>query len=236
MSEVAEGGGGQVASCLQPGPHDGPHKVSPHLHRVELQPASLVETALGGAAAGEARAVNLAGDVVADTGAAGGQAVERAGAATGLPGQPHLPTLLLLPGVDLDHPGPPQQDPALLAVHWEEEAGEVALVLPLPRPHPLTGPDHRELQLAAGRLPAGAPPVGRVLVQAGHLLAVVVSLHPQRVPALKLNTLSIRSSTSRRKCNLDKDVRYVVRSLKKLGRHIYFQLWIFSFFVLLVIV
>ena len=72
LGEVAQAGGGQVGAVLgvedpgrlQPRPHDRPHEVGPHLHRVELQPPRLVEAALRRAAAGEPGSVNLALDVI----------------------------------------------------------------------------------------------------------------------------------------------------------------------------
>ena len=70
LGEVSQGAGGQVvltlevASSLQPRPHDRPHEVGPHLHWVKLQPPRLVETRLCSAAAGKPGPVHLALDVI----------------------------------------------------------------------------------------------------------------------------------------------------------------------------
>ena len=112
------------------------------------------------------------------------EAVELTRAAARLAGHAELATLLLLPHVDLGDPGAAEQDAALLAVHREQDAGEVCLLPGLPG-HSLRGPDDGGLRLPRPRVPALSPPPGGVLVHREHLRGVVSVLHAQGVAALE---------------------------------------------------
>ena len=114
------------------------------------------------------------------------EAVELTRAAASLSGHPELSALLLLSGVNLLYPRSPEQHSPLLAVHWQQDAGEVPLL-----PHlvsvthdGLGSSDHRALA-HHHRLPTLTPSLGRVLVQVHHLAAVVGLLHAQAVTALQ---------------------------------------------------
>ena len=131
------------------------------------------------------------------------QTVELTRAAAGLPGHAHLAALLLLPRVDLRDAGAAQQHAALLAVHGQQDAGEVRLGggggglrgLDAGGQHqhgrglrlvPDLQPRHARGR--AAEVPRGAPSLGRVLVHGEDADAAVGLLHPQRVPALDITT------------------------------------------------